>query len=81
MSAKPKPEDSGEVEVLKDIRLSDEQIRQIARVAARTALDQVYAEVGKSVLKKAAWLLGLLLLALLIFLAGKSALPPLMDKP
>ena len=74
-------DDSGELEQLEDIRLTEEQIQRIARIAARTALNQVYAEVGQSVLRKAAWLLGVALLALLIFLAGKQALPPIVGKP
>lgn len=81
MSAHHNPDDSAELEQLPDIRLTDEQIQRIARIAAKTALNQVYAEVGKSVLKKTAWLIGVALFALLIFLAGKNALPSIVSKP
>ena len=48
--------------------LTDEQIEHIAGIAARKALDQVYAEVGKGVLKKIAWVLGAGTVALLMWL-------------
>lgn len=67
-------DDSGAYDA-RGIRLSDADIERIAKIAARKALVEVYAEVGQSVLKKAAWLIGVALLCLLIYLAGKNALP------
>ncbi len=48
--------------------LTDEQIEHIAGIAARKALDQVYAEVGKGVLKKVAWVVGAATIGLLMWL-------------
>ncbi len=42
----------------KEVQLTDEQIEAIAERAAEVALNKVYTEVGKSVLKKLAWLAG-----------------------
>jgi hypothetical protein len=78
-----KPElddDSGTYDV-RGIRLTEEEIDYIAKKAAKHALVQVYAEVGQSVLKRLAWLLGVALLALLIYLAGKNALPTPLTPP
>jgi len=69
-------DDSGNFEV-RGIRLTAEEVDFIAKKAAKQALVQVYAEVGQSVLKRLLWLLGVALLALLIYLAGKNALPML----
>lgn len=55
--------------------LTEKQIDDIATKAAHKALDLVYAEVGKSVLKRLAWIAGILVLSLLMFLAGKGVLP------
>jgi hypothetical protein len=55
--------------------LTEQQIDAIATKAAHKALDLVYAEVGKSVLKRLAWIVGVVTLALLMFLAGKGVLP------
>ncbi len=55
--------------------LSDAQIATIAEVAARRALQIVYAEVGMNVLRKAAWLAGVVVIGLFIWLADKGALP------
>ena len=52
--------------------LTEEQMDAIAEKAARKALQIVYAEVGQSVLKKLAWLLGVATVAGLMFLAGKE---------
>lgn len=52
------------------IELTEEQIDHIADRAAKRALDIVYAEVGKSVLRKLAWIAGVVTLGLLMWLAG-----------
>ena len=54
--------------------LTDAEIDAIAERAAKKALQSVYAEVGQSVLKKAAWLCGLVVVGLALWLAGKDAL-------
>ena len=43
--------------------LSEDQINEIARQAAEKALEQVYSEVGKGVLKKLLWVLGAIILS------------------
>lgn len=40
-------------------RLSDEQFQAIAREAKKLALDEIYAEIGKGVVKRLLWLFGL----------------------
>lgn len=56
------------------VTLTEEQIDHIAERAANRALEIVYAEVGRSVLKKLAWLVGLVVVSLALFLAGKDAI-------
>lgn len=55
--------------------LTDAEIDAIAERAAKKALQSVYAEVGQSVLKKAAWLAGLVVIGLALWLIGKDSLP------
>jgi len=55
--------------------LTEAEIDSIATRAAQKALQSVYAEVGKSVLRKAAWLAGVVTLGLAMWLIGKDALP------
>ena len=55
--------------------LSDAEIDVIAERAAKKALQSVYAEVGRSVLKKLAWLTGVAVLGLAMWLIGKDAFP------
>lgn len=57
------------------IQLSDSQIEAIAEKAAEVALNKVYAEVGKNVLKKLAWLTGVAVIGLALWLAGNGSLP------
>jgi len=58
--------------------LTDQQIDEIvekaAEKAADRALEKIYAEVGKNVLRKLAWLIGLVVVSLAIWLAGKNSL-------
>lgn len=58
-----------------EIKLTDEQIDQIAERAAEVALNRVYTEVGKSVLKKLSWLVGCAVIGLAMWLAGNHSLP------
>ena len=57
------------------IQLTDAQIEQIAERAAEVALNKVYADVGRGVLKKLTWLLGVTVVGLAIWLAGNGSLP------
>lgn len=59
----------------KQVELTDDQIEAIAERAAEVALNKVYTEVGKSVLKKLAWLTGVAVIGLAMWLAGHNALP------
>lgn len=59
----------------KQVELTDDQIEAIAERAAEVALNKVYTEVGKSVLKKLAWLAGVAVIGLAMWLAGHNALP------
>lgn len=60
---------------MKEVSLTDEQIEAIAERAAEVALNKVYTEVGKTVLKKLAWLTGVAVLGLFMWLAGHNSLP------
>lgn len=55
-------------------QLTELQIEVIAERAADKALEKVYAQVGQSVLKKLAWLIGVVVVGLGIWLAGKDLL-------
>lgn len=55
--------------------LTEAEIDSIAERAAKKALESVYADVGRSVLKKAAWLTGLVVIGLALWLIGKDSLP------
>lgn len=59
----------------KQVELTDDQIEAIAERAAEVALNKVYTEVGKSVLKKLAWLTGAAVIGLAMWLAGHNSLP------
>lgn len=58
-----------------DHPLMDAQIDAIAEKAARRALQIVYAEIGQNVLRKLAWLTGVVVIGLALWLAGKNSLP------
>jgi len=58
-----------------NIPLTDAQIEAIAERAAEVALNKVYAEVGKNVLKKLAWLTGVAVIGIALWLAGNGSLP------
>lgn len=55
--------------------LTDTQIEAIAERAAEVALNKVYADVGKTVLKRMAWLTGVAVIGLALWLAGNGSLP------
>lgn len=52
--------------------IPDDVISKIAEKAADKALEKVYAEVGKSILKKAAWIVGAVVLAIFGLLKAKG---------
>ncbi len=54
--------------------LSKTNVERIAELAAKKALEKVYSEVGKGVIKKLAWLAGLIVVAGLMWL-GKNNIP------
>lgn len=60
---------------MKEVSLTDDQIEAIAERAAEVALNKVYTEVGKTVLKKLAWLTGVAVIGLAMWLAGHNSLP------
>jgi hypothetical protein len=59
----------------KNLPLTDEQIEHIAERAAQVALNKVYTEVGKSVLKKLSWITGAAVIGLFMWLGGHGSLP------
>lgn len=56
--------------------LTDTQIDRIAERAAKVALDKVYQQVGQNVVTKLLWLIGVISLGLVYFLAGEGVLKP-----
>jgi len=82
MSDKPLPEDfdpyaaTGALPVTREPfgGLTEAEIDAIAEKAAKKALQSVYADIGRSALKKLAWLTGIVVFSLLVFLAGKGAI-------
>ncbi len=55
-----------------DRELTETEIDRIAEKAAEKALNIVYREIGKGVLRKLAWLAGIAFLGLLTWLSGKG---------
>lgn len=60
---------------VREVELTEAQIDAIAERAAEVALEKVYTEVGKSVLKKLAWITGAAVVGLFMWLGGHGALP------
>lgn len=52
--------------------LTDEMLDKIAEKAAKRVLDNVYREVGKSLMHKFMWALGVLGVAIAMWLSGKA---------
>lgn len=50
--------------------LTEEEINHIADRAAERALERVYANIGKSIVKKVFWFVGLVFVSGLIYLSG-----------
>ena len=56
----------------REIRLSDEEIEAIARRVKKLAMDEIYAEIGKGVVKRVLWSLGLGGAAITLYLTAKG---------
>lgn len=54
--------------------LTDAEMDAIAERAARRALNIVYAEVGQNIVKRLFWIVGIVAIGILYFLAGRHAL-------
>lgn len=52
--------------------LSEEQMEMIAEKAAEKALQKVYANVGKGIVHKLAWVIGAIVVGLLFWMGGKG---------
>lgn len=57
------------------VKLDESHITRIAERAAEVALQKVYAEVGKSVVKKLIWLIGAVAIGLALWLSKSGPLP------
>tara|TARA_B110000977_G_C11026861_1_gene473552 strand:- start:1093 stop:1290 length:198 start_codon:yes stop_codon:yes gene_type:complete len=55
--------------------LTEADIDIIAEKAAEKALEKVYADVGKSVVKKFLWISGAVAIGLALWLSGNGGLP------
>lgn len=55
--------------------LTEHDIDHIAEKAAEKALEKVYTEIGKNVVKKALWIIGLASLAAMVWLSGTGKVP------
>lgn len=56
--------------------ISEDVFERLADRAADRALAKVYEEVGKNVLRKLAWLTGVVIVAAALYLAGKGYIKP-----
>jgi hypothetical protein len=54
--------------------LTEEDIDAIADKAAERALEKVYAQVGKNVVTKLLWLIGIVAISLAMWMGGKDHL-------
>lgn len=52
--------------------LTGDRMEALAERAAEKALAKVYAEVGRSVIKKVFWIVGAVAVGLLMYLSGKG---------
>lgn len=57
-------------------RQIENRMEAIAELAAKKALEHVYADIGKGVLKKLIWVAGVVALALLSWMAGHGSKIP-----
>lgn len=54
------------------VTISEADFERIAELAAQKALDKVYLEVGRGVLRRVAWVVGISVVALLMWMGGKG---------
>lgn len=54
--------------------LTEEQIEEIAEKAAEVALQKVYTEIGKSVVKKFLWVVGAAAMSVYMYFKGKGVI-------
>jgi hypothetical protein len=66
------PTDYNPPEDHEPIHLTEAQIDHIVDRAVNKVFDRIYAEVGRSVLKKLAWAVGLIITGLALWVAGKD---------
>jgi hypothetical protein len=52
--------------------LTDDQINDVAERAAEKAIERVYTEIGRSVVKKVLWVVGAGALALFVWMRSKG---------
>lgn len=64
-----------EIQLYVDNRI-DARMEAIAELAAKKALEHVYSDIGKGVLTKLIWLVGIAFLAFLAWLAGRGVKIP-----
>lgn len=57
------------------VNLSDEQIESIAERAAEKAIERVYMEIGKSVVRKTLWLIGVVAVGGWLYLSSTGKAP------
>jgi tetrahydromethanopterin S-methyltransferase subunit G len=69
------PTDINPPEDHEPVHLTETQIDQIVDRAVTKVFDRIYAEVGRGVVKKLVWGIGLATMGLLIWLASKGDLP------
>lgn len=56
--------------------IPEELIEHIAERAAERVLNKVYQGIGRNVVRKTAWVVGLVIVSVTIFLAGKGIIKP-----
>lgn len=58
------------------VPLTPEQVEALADRAATKALERVYTEIGRNVVRKAIWLVGAVVVSVLAWLTGQGKLFP-----
>lgn len=56
------------------VTLTEDQINEIVQKTVAQVFEQIYAEVGKSVVRKALWIIGALALTAMAWLVHKDAI-------
>ncbi len=56
--------------------LTEDEIDKITERAAERALEKVYIELGRSIIRRVFWLVGVVALAFAALLAGKGVISP-----